>query len=511
MHRTCLEMLRRHPWVISMDCTYKTNQYGLPLLDIVGLASTGQTCYIAFAFVQDEKEDSYEIILRCLAEAYDSLDLAYPRTILTDKERALIKAIKTVFPGTKTISCIWHIEMNLLKKARPLLSDQIAIARRDRVSLVASLDLDPDEPTQSDRPKTKEQLQEELRTLVNQGWKKMLQRWNRVIYADSETALKQRWDWFKESYNDPIFQPVLAYIQAEWLDDCPEQFLHLHTSHYLHLGETATSRAEGAHWLLKKDLHTSANDLLVVLTSFERTINRQYANIQHTIATEQVRKAIKQSSLYTKLTYRISSRAIKHVESIRHHYLPEGQDKPLIQPICTCRSKETTGFPCIHLIKQYQDTHRSFEPELFHEQWHLYKLGEAPPINPLLLVCDPLPVRRRGRPRGAANFVQPSQPSNTQQRAQQSTQDTMFDRSTQRELSAFEYVLPPQERGRGRRGRRGAGPGRPPGRGRGCRQRGQERQDNIQGREGRGGRGGAVAERDRRMLRSSQRDQKRAE
>jgi hypothetical protein len=141
-----------------MDCTYKTNQYGLPLLDIVGLASTGQTCYIAFAFVQDEKEDSYEIILRCLAEAYDSLDLAYPRTILTDKERALIKAIKTVFPGTKTISCIWHIEMNLLKKARPLLSDQIAIARRDRVSLVASLDLDPDEPTQSDRPKTKEQL-----------------------------------------------------------------------------------------------------------------------------------------------------------------------------------------------------------------------------------------------------------------------------------------------------------------------------------------------------------------
>ncbi|KAJ6134805.1 hypothetical protein N7523_001127 [Penicillium sp. IBT 18751x] len=113
MHRTCLEILRRHPWVISMDCTYKTNRYGLPLLDIVGLASTGQTYYIAFAFIQDEKEDSYEVILRCLAEAYNSLDLVYPHTILTDKERALINAIKTVFPYTKTISCIWHIEMNL--------------------------------------------------------------------------------------------------------------------------------------------------------------------------------------------------------------------------------------------------------------------------------------------------------------------------------------------------------------------------------------------------------------
>ncbi|KAJ5195560.1 uncharacterized protein N7498_008998 [Penicillium cinerascens] len=289
IHRTSLEMLRRHPWVILMDCTYKTNRYGLPLLDIVGLVSTGQTCYIAFAFIQDEKQDTYEVVLHCLAEAYESLSLQYPRTILIDKERALINAINVVFPDTKTIICIWHIEMNLLKKARPLLSDQIAIARRDGFPLPTGLDLDldPDDPTRSNRPKTKDQLQEELRKLVDKGWKKMLQRWNQVVYADSETLLNQRWDWFKESYADPVFQPLLAYLQAEWLDDCPEQFLRLYTAHYLHLGETATSRAEAAHWLLKKDLHTSANDLLVVLTTFERVINRQYTNIRHTIASEQ--------------------------------------------------------------------------------------------------------------------------------------------------------------------------------------------------------------------------------
>lgn len=123
MHRACIRMLSMHPWVISMVCTYKTNLYGLALLDIVGLASTGRTYFLAFAFIRDEKQDTYEIVLRCLAEAYDSLSLQYPRTILTDKERALINAIKVVFPDTKTISCIWHIEMNLLKKAHPLLSD----------------------------------------------------------------------------------------------------------------------------------------------------------------------------------------------------------------------------------------------------------------------------------------------------------------------------------------------------------------------------------------------------
>ena len=100
---------------------------------------TGQTCYIAFAFIRDEKKVTYRVVLECLAEAYRALNLQYPHTILTDKERALINAINVVFPDTKTINCIWHIEMNLLKKARPLLSDIVAIARRDSVTLPSYL------------------------------------------------------------------------------------------------------------------------------------------------------------------------------------------------------------------------------------------------------------------------------------------------------------------------------------------------------------------------------------
>jgi len=59
---------------------------------------------------------------------------------------------KESYNKTISISCIWRMETNLSKKARPLLSDQIAIACRDSISLLASLDLDPDDPTQSGRP-----------------------------------------------------------------------------------------------------------------------------------------------------------------------------------------------------------------------------------------------------------------------------------------------------------------------------------------------------------------------
>ena len=44
-----------------MDCTYKTNWYGLPLLDIVGFAVTGLIFYLGFAFMRDEKDDLYKV------------------------------------------------------------------------------------------------------------------------------------------------------------------------------------------------------------------------------------------------------------------------------------------------------------------------------------------------------------------------------------------------------------------------------------------------------------------
>jgi hypothetical protein len=45
------------------------------MLDIVGFTATGVTFYVAFAFIKDEKDDSYEVILSCLADAYEALSL----------------------------------------------------------------------------------------------------------------------------------------------------------------------------------------------------------------------------------------------------------------------------------------------------------------------------------------------------------------------------------------------------------------------------------------------------
>jgi hypothetical protein len=45
------------------------------MLNIVGFTTIGLTFYVGFAFVKDERDNSYKVILSYLAEAYEALSL----------------------------------------------------------------------------------------------------------------------------------------------------------------------------------------------------------------------------------------------------------------------------------------------------------------------------------------------------------------------------------------------------------------------------------------------------
>ena len=100
-----------------------------------------------------------------------------------------MNAIKVVFPSTKHMICLWHINMNILKKARPLLAEQLAKARQETEALAnassASL--------ASSQRRTKAERDRELREMVDKAWKMMLKRWIRVVYAMTTEERQERW------------------------------------------------------------------------------------------------------------------------------------------------------------------------------------------------------------------------------------------------------------------------------------------------------------------------------
>ncbi|KAH6581272.1 hypothetical protein BASA50_004357 [Batrachochytrium salamandrivorans] len=55
-HEKSAELARRFNIVFIMDCTYKTNRFGMPLLNIVGITATYKTFNAGFAFICNETE-----------------------------------------------------------------------------------------------------------------------------------------------------------------------------------------------------------------------------------------------------------------------------------------------------------------------------------------------------------------------------------------------------------------------------------------------------------------------
>ena len=79
-----------------MDSTYKTNKYRLPLLEIVGVTSIGLTFSVAFVLMSSERENNFIWALQRLLGLFLRGNV-YPKVIVSDRDIALMNAIKLVF------------------------------------------------------------------------------------------------------------------------------------------------------------------------------------------------------------------------------------------------------------------------------------------------------------------------------------------------------------------------------------------------------------------------------
>ncbi|XP_026430308.1 protein FAR1-RELATED SEQUENCE 5-like [Papaver somniferum] len=118
-HPECVKLALCFPQVLILDCTYKTNKYEIPLMNVVGHMSTKSPFTIAFCFLHDELKESYvwaleqvKLIIR---------EDALPKVMLTDQEAALMFAIRKVFPNAQNFLCTFHVWNNVRKKCQGII------------------------------------------------------------------------------------------------------------------------------------------------------------------------------------------------------------------------------------------------------------------------------------------------------------------------------------------------------------------------------------------------------
>lgn len=102
--------------VFVLDFTYKTNRYGMPLLHMIGVSPSNLTFSIAFCFMHNEQEQSYAWALKTFFSFLDPI--AFNPVLCTDRDLALLGAIKIVCPRYPHLLCIWHINKNVTQNTK---------------------------------------------------------------------------------------------------------------------------------------------------------------------------------------------------------------------------------------------------------------------------------------------------------------------------------------------------------------------------------------------------------
>ncbi|KAK3211525.1 hypothetical protein Dsin_016231 [Dipteronia sinensis] len=96
--------------VLAFDATYKTNVYRRPLVMLISVNHHNCTTIFSFGLLGDETVETYTWLLRTFLV---SMHGKMQQSIVTDGDRAMHKAIKTVMPDSVRRLCCWHLERHV--------------------------------------------------------------------------------------------------------------------------------------------------------------------------------------------------------------------------------------------------------------------------------------------------------------------------------------------------------------------------------------------------------------
>jgi hypothetical protein len=221
-----------------------------------------------------------------------------------------------------------------------------------------------------------------------------------VIGTTAEDVFAVAWLALQGAYPEPEFAAAVAYLENEWLRH-KEKFVHAWTDHHLHFGHRATSKAEGAHALIKRELMVSTNDVVTVVNALIHTLKDQHAARKAAFERAKVNLPIKLLiPLFRDVVGKVAPQALHRMLDIRDKHLSTGVATAL--PPCTNTMKDSMGLPCIHVIDTYLRANVGFlQVTDFHLQWHLQPIATLPSLDPRLQLREPNVIQPRGRPIGA--------------------------------------------------------------------------------------------------------------
>jgi len=192
-----------------------------------------------------EVEEDYLWALERLKGLYKQCNTTLLSVILTDRCLAVINAASALFPSSVTLLCLWHANKAVLTRCQPSFQEA-------------------------------------------EEWKEFYNSWHSIINSPTQEDYARRLAKMQEQYLPQHLEEV-GYIKATWLIPFKEKLVRAWVDQSTHFGNTATSRVEGIHALLKSYLRRSTFDLFEAWKAIHLALQNQLFELQARQAKQQIR------------------------------------------------------------------------------------------------------------------------------------------------------------------------------------------------------------------------------
>jgi hypothetical protein len=363
-HPLLIELLPMNPDVITIDCTYKTNRFNMPLLHITGVNAMGNTFNIAYDFMPSESEEQYGVSASNLVELFREAN-TYPRCFILDNETALRNALTEHFPNMPQRQCEWHNNKRVNVQAT-----EKAFEKR-----------------KGDTEEDIEERQEKMKAFMGV--------WQGLVNADTEEDFNEAWRKLQDEYRE--YPRLIRYIKEKQLPlrDYWAKYL---TKFLPKFGEKVSSRGEGAHAGLKAALgHRTQGSLFDVVNRIEQMVVRQHATVKDGLlmSYSRVRQAHRIPE-FAQLHHKVTPMALDHI--LKQMKLAKANSNKVSR--CTGAFTAQFGLPCYHELDRllHVQPQLTITIEMVDQHWHYEPARmNAPPQPPI--PRDPVTVVTKGRPK----------------------------------------------------------------------------------------------------------------
>lgn len=102
----------------------------MALLNICAITGSNMVVQVGLAFIRQEREVDYNWAIEFPHDIMAGKSIQQPLSIVTDREIALIEALRTYFPSSQHLLCRWKVNMNVLAKPNSFFPAPVKVGDR---------------------------------------------------------------------------------------------------------------------------------------------------------------------------------------------------------------------------------------------------------------------------------------------------------------------------------------------------------------------------------------------